>query len=100
MSSELTGKVIPADIDVHKKLGHGLLESEYRKYLPYELTHQGLQVKKQLPLPIIYKEVHLGHGYRIDLLVNNELVLELKTVETLNDVHLAQILTYMRFGGF
>jgi GxxExxY protein len=100
MSNELTGQVIGAAIEVHKKLGPGLLESAYRKCLAYELRLQGLQVQEEIPLPIIYKEVHLDHGYRIDLLVNNELVLELKTVEALNDVHLAQILTYMKFGNF
>ena len=100
MSNELTAKVIGAAIEVHKKLGPGLLETAYRKCLSYELRLQGLQVQEEIPLPIIYKEVHLDHGYRIDLLVNNELVLELKTVEALNDVHLAQILTYMKFGNF
>ena len=100
MSTELTGLVIGAAIEVHKKLGPGLLESAYRSCLAYELRQQDLQVQEEIPLPIVYKEVELDHGYRIDLLVNNELVLELKTVETLNKVHLAQILTYMRFGGF
>ncbi|GAB2609101.1 GxxExxY protein [Belliella aquatica] len=96
----LTRKVIGAAIEIHKELGPGLLESAYQRCLEYELLASGLEVKKELIFPIRYKEVVLNHAYRIDLLVENQLVIELKTVEFLTDVHLAQILTYMKFGGY
>lgn len=96
----LTRKVIGAALEIHKELGPGLLESAYQRCLEYELLASGLEVKKELIFPIRYKEVVLNHAYRIDLLVENQLVIELKTVEFLTDVHLAQILTYMKFGGF
>ncbi len=87
-------------IEVHKVLGPGLLESAYQECLYYELINSGLNVTKEKPMPIIYKEVKLDHGYRIDLLVNNRIVIELKTVECFTDVHTAQILTYMKLGDF
>ncbi|SIS84597.1 GxxExxY protein [Belliella pelovolcani] len=96
----LTKKVIGAAIEIHKELGPGLLESAYQSCLEYELIKAGLEVKKELFFPIRYKEIVLNQSYRIDLLVENKLVIELKTVEFLSDVHLAQILTYMKFGGF
>lgn len=96
----LTREVIGAAIEVHRSLGPGLLESAYQRCLAYEINLRGLEVITEVPVPVAYKEVHLDHGYRIDLLVNRSLVVETKTVEFLNDVHLAQILTYLRFGGF
>lgn len=96
----LTKEVIGAAIEVHKSLGPGLLESAYQRCLAYELRLRGLEVQLEIALPIVYKEIQLDQGYRIDLLVNDELVIETKTVEALNDVHLAQILTYMRFGEY
>jgi len=96
----LTKEVIGAAIEVHKSLGPGLLESAYQRCLAYELRLRGLEVQLEIALPIVYKEIELDQGYRIDLLVNDELVIETKTVEALNDVHLAQILTYMKFGGY
>lgn len=92
--------VIGKCIEVHRGLGPGLLESAYKECLYYELIKSGLKVDKEVPLPIVYKEVQLDHGYRLDLLVENQIVLELKTVEALNEVHQAQILTYMRLGEF
>ncbi len=96
----LSGKVIGLAIEVHKSLGPGLLESAYCECLSYELKNNGLYVESQKALPIIYKEIKLDHGYRIDLLVENRLVLELKTVECFTDVHFAQILTYLKLGNF
>jgi GxxExxY protein len=98
--NELTGTVIGKAIEVHKNLGPGLLESAYQECLYYELLNEGLSVVKEKPLPIIYKEVKLDHGYRIDLLVENKLVVEIKTLECFTDVHTAQVLTYMKLGNF
>lgn len=98
--NELTEIIIGKAIEVHKHLGPGLLESAYQECLFYELKNSGLDVVKELALPIIYKEIKLDHGYRIDLLVENKIVIELKTVEFLNDVHTAQILTYMKLGNY
>lgn len=96
----LTQKVIGAAIDVHRELGPGLLESAYQSCLAYELRARGHQVLQEIQLPIVYKELELEYGYRIDLLVDDQLVIEIKAVEALTDVHLAQILTYMKFGGY
>lgn len=100
MDDILTGKIIGAAIEVHKNLGLGLLESAYQECLIYELKTKGLKVLKEIPLPIVYKDIILNHGYRIDLLVENEVVIELKTVEKFTDVHFAQILTYFKLGNF
>lgn len=97
---KLTEKVISLAIEVHRHLGPGLLESAYQECLYYELKEAGLLVEKEKKLPIEYKEISLDQGYRIDLLVENQLVLEIKTVETFTDVHKAQILTYMRLGNY
>jgi GxxExxY protein len=96
----LTGLIIGKAIEVHRLLGPGLLESTYRDCLLYELKSIGLDVKKEIMVPLIYKEISLDHGYRIDILVDNRVVVELKTVEAFNDVHFAQILTYMKLGNF
>ncbi|MFN4144614.1 MAG: GxxExxY protein [Runella sp.] len=98
--NEISSKVIGAAIDVHKVLGPGLLENAYKECLFYKLTKNGLFVEKEKPMPLLFEEVKLECGYRIDLLVENKLVIELKSVEALNDVHLAQILTYMKLGDF
>ncbi|MBO3099508.1 GxxExxY protein [Gelidibacter pelagius] len=100
MDDKLTERVIGAAIEVHKALGPGLLESAYQKCLFYELESQGFDVKQEIPLPITYKDIVLDHGYRIDLLVENEVVIEIKTVEKFTDVHTAQILTYLKLGQF
>jgi GxxExxY protein len=96
----LSNKVIGMAIEVHKALGPGLLESAYCECLRYEIYNYGLNVEIQKPLPIIYKDVKLEHGYRLDLLVENKLVVELKTVESFTDVHFAQILTYLKLGNY
>lgn len=98
--NELSKLVIGKAIEIHKTLGPGLLESAYKECLFYELNSLGLKVEKEKPLPIIYKDIKLDHGYRIDLLIEKKVVIELKTVEAFNDVHFAQILTYLKFGGY
>ena len=95
---ELSRRVIGCAIEVHRNLGPGLLESTYRQCLAYELSHAGLSFQMEVPLPVRYKETLLDCGYRIDLLVNGDLVVEAKSVETLLPIHHAQILTYMRLS--
>jgi len=96
--NQLTAKIIGCAIEVHRELGPGLLESAYEECLDYELKQAGLHTKRQVPVPVIYKDIKLDCGYRIDILVENRVVLELKTVDILIPVHEAQILTYMKFG--
>ncbi|RKR83746.1 GxxExxY protein [Mucilaginibacter gracilis] len=98
--NEISGMVIGAAIDVHKVLGPGLLESAYKECLYYKLLKTGLYVEKEKALPLIFEEVKLEVGYRIDILVANKLVVETKSVEALNDIHLAQTLTYMKLGNY
>jgi len=100
LENPISNRIIGAAINVHKVLGPGLLESAYQECLYYELVQNGLLVSKEVPMPVVYKEVKLNHGYRIDLLVENKVVIELKTVDVFNDVHLAQMLTYLRLGNF
>ncbi|MCP5101522.1 MAG: GxxExxY protein [Chloroflexi bacterium] len=97
--NELTSLIIGGAIEVHRQLGPGLLESAYETCLAYELNEYGLQVERQKALPIVYKDVHLDHGYRIDLLVNQKVVVELKVVDEITAVHEAQILSYLKFSG-
>lgn len=92
-------KTLDCSYHIHSALGPGLLESAYQECLFYELMQSGLFVEKQKPMPLIYKEVKLEVGYRIDLLVEHKVVVEIKSVEALADVHLAQILTYMKLSG-
>ena len=92
--------VIDLAIEVHRQLGPGLLESAYQEYLFYEIKKAGLKVEKEITLPIIYKEIRLDQGYRIDLLIEDKLVVELKTVENYTPVHFAQILTYLKLGNY
>ncbi|WP_153638428.1 GxxExxY protein [Prolixibacter sp. NT017] len=96
--NELSKIAFEAGLKVHKALGPGLLESAYEECLYFELYKLNLRVEKQKALPLIYEEVKLDAGYRIDLLVENKLVLEIKSVEALNDLHLAQILTYLKLS--
>ncbi|WDF60504.1 GxxExxY protein [Flavobacterium sp. KACC 22758] len=93
-------KIIGLAIEVHRQLGPGLLESAYQECLHYEIVNSGLLVERQKALPIVYKDVKLDHGYRIDLLIENKIVIELKTVESFTDVHFAQILTYLKLGNY
>ena len=98
--NQISGIIIGAAIEVHKALGPGLLESAYQECLLYELKERGLKVEKEVSMPIEYKEIRLDHGYRMDLLVENKVVVELKIVEALNEVHTAQILTYLKLGNY
>jgi GxxExxY protein len=95
-NKELTGKIIGCAIEVHRNLGPGLLESIYRDSLLLELCDQGIQVKKEISIPVVYKNRILSTAYRIDLLVENSIIIELKAVEKLNEIHFAQTLTYLK----
>jgi len=97
--NEISKIILDCAFKVHTALGPGLLESAYRECLAYELNKSGLKIEKEKPMPLIYEEVQLDCGYRIDLLVENKVVIELKTVDAFNDVHIAQTLTYMRLSG-
>ncbi len=98
--NEISTKIIGLAIDVHKVLGPGLLESAYKESLFYMINKSGLNVVKEKALPLVFEEVKLDCGYRIDLLVENKLIIEIKSVDSLNDIHLAQTLTYLKLGGF
>ena len=98
--NEVAHKVIGLAMEVHTALGAGLLESAYKECLYYKIGKTGLKVEKEKPMPLIFEEVKLECGYRIDLLIENKLVIEIKSVEALNDVHLAQTLTYMKLGNY
>ncbi len=95
---DITKVIIGCAIDVHKELGPGLLESAYEECLYYELQNSGLKVEKQKAIPVVYKEIKLDCGYRADLIVEDKIVIELKTVDEFNPVHEAQILTYLKFA--
>jgi GxxExxY protein len=95
----ITREIIGAAIEVHKQLGPGLLESAYEECLVFELKQKGYRVERQKPVPVMYKEIKLDYGYRIDVLVENKVLLELKSIEAIAPVHEAQILTYMKFSG-
>jgi len=97
--NELTHEIIGAAIEVHRLLGPGLLESAYEECLARELSLRGLKYERQKPLPVIYKDVKLECGYRVDLLVEGRVVVELKSVEALAPVHDAIVLTYLRLSG-
>jgi GxxExxY protein len=99
LENELSKIVFESGLKVHKALGAGLLESAYEECLYYELINNGLLVEKQKGLPLVYNEVKLDIGYRIDLLVENKLIVEVKAVEVLADIHMAQILTYLKLSG-
>lgn len=95
---ELTGKIVDCAIIVHKSLGPGLLESAYEECLFFELQNCGLETIKQYPMPLIYKDKKLDIGYRIDLLVEDKIVIEVKSVDFLIPIHTAQLMTYMKLS--
>ena len=95
----LIKKALDCSFKVHTEVGPGLLESSYEACLAHEIKKAGLKVEVQKPLPLIYDNVKLEVGYRIDLFVDNELIIELKAVEALNDLHLAQVLTYLKLSN-
>jgi GxxExxY protein len=96
--NEITDKIIGCAIKVHRKLDPGLLESAYETCLAYELSRCELLTEKQKALPLIYEDIKLEWGYRIDLLIEKKVIVEVKSVEALNDIHLAQILTYLKLS--
>ncbi len=96
--NELTSKIIDCAIKVHKVLGPGLLESAYKECHYFEMIKSGLLVEKEKSLPLVYGDVKLDCGYRIDLLVEKRVIVETKSVDALNDIHMAQILTYLRLN--
>ena len=99
LENDISKIVVDAAYHVHVALGPGLLESAYQETLYYKLIQQGLKVEKQKPMPLIFENVSMEIGYRVDLLVENKVVIEIKSVDALNDLHLAQILTYLRLSG-
>jgi GxxExxY protein len=94
--NELSKIVFDCALKVHQNLGPGLLESAYEECLFYELKKTGLDIQKQKALPLVYEEVKLDIGYRIDIIIENKLILEIKSVDALNDIHFAQLLTYLK----
>jgi len=98
--NEISNKIIGCAIEVHQNLGPGLLESAYKECLYYKLIKSGIFVEKEKPMALVFEAVKLECGYRIDLLVENKVVIEIKSVEALNVVHVAQTLTYMKLGNF
>lgn len=97
--NKITEKIIGCAIEVHKQLGPGLLESTYETCLCYEIGKTGLTVQEQVAMPLVYKEIHLEHGYRLDLIVENAVVVEVKMTEAIAAVHVAQTLTYLKLSG-
>jgi GxxExxY protein len=97
---DLTERVIGLAIDVHRHLGPGLLESAYEECLCFEFKQAGIEHRSQVPLPVVYKDVRLDCGYRIDILVRQQLIIEIKATERIVPVHEAQILTYLRLSGY
>lgn len=94
--NEITGKIIGASFKVHSELGSGLLESSYKECLAYVLSKEGIWVEKEKPIPLVYQDVRLEVGYRLDLLVEKTVIVEIKAIDTLADVHTAQVLTYLK----
>ena len=99
IENQVSNNIIGAAIEVHRHLGPGLLESAYEECLSYELKKDGHQVARQIELPVVYKDQKLNAGYRIDLLVNNEVIVELKSVNQLERIHEAQLLTYLKLAN-
>lgn len=97
--SELTGVIIGCAMKVHTALGPGLLESAYEACLDYELNKTGLNVGKQKPLPLVYEDVKLECGYRLDLIVENKVIVEIKSIESLNPIYSVQLLTYLKLSN-
>lgn len=97
--NDLSYKTIGAALEIHKVVGAGLLESAYENALAFELREIGLEVKQQVPMPFVYKDVKQDVGYRIDLVINDKILVEVKSVETLAPVHYAQTLTYLKLSG-
>jgi GxxExxY protein len=99
LHQELTGSILHCAYKVHSALGPGLLESAYEECLFYELEKAGFTTSKQKPMPLVYEEKKLDLGYRIDLFVEDKVIIEVKSVEALNPVHMAQVMTYLKLSG-
>ena len=97
--NKITEKIIGAAIEVHKALGPGLLESAYESYLVFELAERGLTIEQQKAIPVVYKDVKLDCGYRLDLLVEDQVIVEIKAIEELAPIHQAQLLSYLKLSG-
>ncbi len=97
--NEISKIIVVTAIELHKKIGPGLLESVYENTLAFDLRGKGLLVEQQVPMPLIYKENKFDVGYRLDLIINGKVIVELKSVETLAPVHYSQILTYLKLSG-
>lgn len=97
--NEISYKVIGLALDIHKNIGPGLLESAYENAFVFELEKKGFNVRQQVPMPFVYKDVKLEVGYRIDIIVENKVLVEIKSVERLGPVHFAQTLTYLKLSG-
>lgn len=97
--NEISYKIIGIAIELHKSLGPGLLESVYENTFAYDLRESGLEVKQQVPMPLVYKEVKMDTGYRLDLLIENKVIVEIKSIETLAPVHFSQTLTYLKLSN-
>ncbi|MCB9004766.1 MAG: GxxExxY protein [Ardenticatenaceae bacterium] len=95
---KMTEKIIGAAIEVHRHLGPGLLESAYQVCLAHEMTLRGIRFEREKPLPVVYKSVHLDQGYRLDFLVEGLIIVELKSVKQLTDIHYAQLLSYLKLS--
>jgi GxxExxY protein len=100
IENDIATKIIGLAIEVHSALGPGLLESAYQECLYYKINKSGLLVEKEKPIPLIFEEVKLDCGYRIDLLVEKKLLIEIKSVEAISDIHFAQTLTYLKLGNY
>jgi GxxExxY protein len=98
--NRLTDTIIGAAIEVHRALGPGLLESAYEACLAFELVERGLQVERQKPLPLVYRQVLLDCGYRLDLLVENRVIIEIKSIGQLAPIHQAQLLSYLKMSNY
>ncbi len=98
--NKISYEILGAAYKVHSELGPGLLESTYEICLEHELLEKGLKVEKQVALPVVYKDIKLDAGYRIDLLVENSIIIELKAVDAIVPVHKAQLMTYLKLSGF
>jgi len=97
--NQITETIVGAAIEVHRALGPGLLESAYESCLAFELAQRGLKVEQQKPLPIVYRDVRLECGYRLDLLVENQVIVEIKSADSLLPIHKAQLLSYLKLSG-
>ena len=96
--NEIAKIVFESGLQIHKTLGPGLLESAYEECLYFDLVNAGLEVEKQKSLPLIYKEIKLDAGYRVDFLIENKVIVEIKSIETLHPIHTAQVLTYLKLA--